>query len=512
MPTAVIYARVSSKEQADEGFSIPAQLKLLRDYAAGKGLVVQREFGDVETAKRAGRAGFGEMVEYLKRPRAACRVVLVEKTDRLYRNLRDYVTLDDLDLEIHFVKENFVLSEDSRSTEKFMHGIKVLMAKNYIDNLSEETRKSMREKTEQGTYPSFAPLGYVNVDSNGKRNIAPDPEISPSVQRLYELYATGAYSLLELTRHANDERLSHRGGGSRIAKSTAHKILTNPIYADDFLWGGKRYSGTHEAIVSRELWNQVQQVMDRKGSRRTCHQKHWWAFQGLISCGHCGCAMVAEKKRGTYVYYHCTGNRGKCDEAWVREEEILRQFGEALRDLHFDEEILAWMRDALRSSHADEKRHHEEIVAGLQKRYDQLQRRTDAMYVDKLDGRITTAYFEAKSGEWRREQGDIRRTIEAHERANQDYMEDGIQLLELADRAYELYCRQPLEEQRKLVNCVFASATWAGGVLSFVYRPPFDLIAHSNREYARKHGDSDEVGAEKEIWLPGADSNHQQTG
>jgi len=94
---------------------------------------------------------------------SSVRVLLVEKTDRLYRNLKDYVTMDELDLEIHFVKESVVLSKESRSSEKFMHGIKVLMAKNYIDNLSEETRKGMLEKAVQSIYPSFAPLGYRNV-------------------------------------------------------------------------------------------------------------------------------------------------------------------------------------------------------------------------------------------------------------------------------------------------------------------------------------------------------------
>src|ERR1035437_8792104 len=152
MKQAVIYARVSSKEQADEGFSIPAQLKFLREYAADRGFEVAQEFVDVETAKRAGRTAFGEMVEFLRRRHKTCRTILVEKTDRLYRNLRDYVTLDDLDLEVHFAKEGFVLSDDSRSTEKFMHGIKVLMAKNYVDNLSEEASKGMREKAEQGTW------------------------------------------------------------------------------------------------------------------------------------------------------------------------------------------------------------------------------------------------------------------------------------------------------------------------------------------------------------------------
>ena len=177
--TGVIYGRVSSKDQEKEGFSIPAQLRLLRQYATSVGLRVEEDYVDVETAKRAGRQSFGTMVAFLKR-HPSCRVILVEKTDRLYRNLKDWVTLDELDLEIHFVKENVIVSPSSRSSEKLMHGIKVLMAKNYIDNLSEETRKGMLEKAEQGIWPSYAPLGYCNVmGPNGKKTIEPDPGLSP---------------------------------------------------------------------------------------------------------------------------------------------------------------------------------------------------------------------------------------------------------------------------------------------------------------------------------------------
>jgi DNA invertase Pin-like site-specific DNA recombinase len=124
--TAVIYARVSSKDQEKEGYSIPAQLELLRGYAGAHGFDVLKKFADVETAKAAGRTSFGEMIALLQKTKS-CRTVLVEKTDRLYRNLKDWVTIEDLGLEIHFVKENVILAPDSRSSEKFMHGIKVLM-------------------------------------------------------------------------------------------------------------------------------------------------------------------------------------------------------------------------------------------------------------------------------------------------------------------------------------------------------------------------------------------------
>jgi DNA invertase Pin-like site-specific DNA recombinase len=208
--TAVLYARVSSKEQEKEGYSIPAQQKLLRGYAAEKGVDVLQEFVDVETTKRAGRAQFGETLRFLKRT-PSCRSVLVEKTDRLYRNLKDWVTLDEMGLEIHFVKENFVLSRDSRSSEKLVHGIKVVMAKNYIDNLSEETRKGMEQKAEEGLFPSRCPLGYRNVAGpDGRRTIEPDPDYVPLVVRLFEWYATGLYSLDRVAAMAREAGLVYR--------------------------------------------------------------------------------------------------------------------------------------------------------------------------------------------------------------------------------------------------------------------------------------------------------------
>ena len=199
---AISYARVSSKEQEKEGFSIPAQQKLLQGYAENHGFHIVQEFVDVETAKQSGRTNFEEMLRFLK-SHASVRVVLVEKTDRLYRNLKDWVQLDDLDIEIHLVKEGVILSRDSRSSEKFVHGIKVLMAKSYIDNLSEEARKGMQEKAEQGIWPSMAPVGYLNVvGPDGRKTIIPDPHAAPIVAHLFGWYASGTLSLREAAEKA----------------------------------------------------------------------------------------------------------------------------------------------------------------------------------------------------------------------------------------------------------------------------------------------------------------------
>lgn len=518
-PKSVIYARVSSKEQEKEGFSVPAQLRLLRSYAAEKGFSIVQEYVDVETAKQSGRAGFTEMVSFFKRESKKvkdkilddpCRVLLVEKTDRLYRNLKDWVTLDELDLEIHFVKENVILSHDSRSTEKFMHGIKVLMAKNYIDNLSEEAKKGMLEKAEQGIYPSFAPIGYINVECNGKRTIQPDPGFAPLIGKLYDWYATGNYSLLEVTKKAHSEGLVYRQSKAKIQKSTVHKILNNPIYHGDFIWDGKLYRGVHEPIITKEIWDRVQEVLAEKGRRRTRYQKHYWAFQGLLSCGHCGCAMTAEIRKGKYVYYHCTGHKGKCPEKYVREEEVAQQFGEALRAIQLDDEVLEWMTAALKESHRDEKNYHDEVITSLQKQYQKLQDRIDAMYVDKLDSRISQEFFDRKSEEWRAEQADILRKIESHQNANRSYIDEGVKILELAQKAVILYEKQAMMEKRRLINFVFSNSTWTNGKLIPNYRKPFDLLALSNMSYQKEKAVSPKKNGFFKIWLPFVNSYQNQ--
>jgi DNA invertase Pin-like site-specific DNA recombinase len=154
--------------------------------------------------------------------------------------------VDELEVEIHFPKEGVVLSRDSRSSEKFMHGIKVLMAKNYIDNLSEEARKGMQEKAEQGISPTKTPLGYRNMTGpDGKKVIATDPAVAPIVTKLFEWYASGQHSLQEATRMARNAGLVYRKSGAKVPVSTVHSMLRNRLYTGWFEWNGiRRLCGT----------------------------------------------------------------------------------------------------------------------------------------------------------------------------------------------------------------------------------------------------------------------------
>ena len=511
---AVIYARVSSKEQEKEGFSIPAQLKLLKEYAAAQGLAVAEEYVDVETAKQTGRTAFGEMVAYLK-AQPSTRVMLVEKTDRLYRNLKDWVTVDDLDVEIHFPKEGVVLSRESRSSEKFMHGIKVLMAKNYIDNLSEEARKGMQEKAEQGIWPTKTPLGYRNVTGpDGKKIIVLEPASAPLIAKLFEWYARGNISLKEAAREAHVAGLAYPRSGAKVPVSTIHTILRNRLYTGWFEWKGKLIQGKHEALVPVELWERVQEVLDGRFSKKAKRGRHDFAFSGLIACHACGCAVVGEIKKQRYVYYHCTGyadkcqgNPASCRRKHVREEALEAQFTDLLGRVHFDDEVLHWLRDALHASNADERREHEDAIKRHQAEHKRLQDRINAMYVDKLDGLVDTAFYDRMSNQWREEQNRCQREIERHQNADKSYKDEGIALLDLARNAQRLFVSQEPREKRRLLNFVLSNCSWEDGEVIATFRQPFDKLVETASAAARVERKGNANSAKNDIWLGNLDSN-----
>jgi site-specific DNA recombinase len=468
MRSALIYARVSSRDQEREGYSIPAQLKFLRAYAPTHDLEVLREFVDVETAKSSGRKQFGEMIRFFKE-NPACRIVLAEKTDRLYRNFRDYILLEDLEVEIHLPKEGLIISKEAKSQTRLVHGIQVVIARNYIENLREEVRKGMREKAEQGIYPSRPPLGYRN--NKVERTIEIDPERAPIAQRLFELYASGKYSLLTLGNALRAEF------GRAYPKGYLERLLKNPFYIGLFLWEGKTYSGNHPPLVSRAIFDRVQEVLH--GRNRPKSGKREFAFSGLLQCAYDHCAVTAEIKKSKYVYYHCTGYCGKCELPYFREEEIGSRLGEILKNIHIPDDILAQLESSLLADKDREQVIRRQKIDRLQQRLTTVRRRLDQAYLDKLDGRITEDFWERKSAEWHEEEQHLLMSIRELDAAKPDRLLDGIRILELANKAHFLYLRQNSAEKAKLLRIVLSNCAIDAANLYPTYRKPFDLILHA---------------------------------
>jgi len=505
--TSVMYLRVSSKEQEVGGFSIDAQRRLIEQYAEQCGTKVLQVFTDVETAKRAGRTQFGRMVAFLK-ANPTCRIILVEKTDRLYRNISDWVTLDTIeDLEIHMVKEGTILSAESRSSEKFIHGIKVLMAKNYIDNLSEESKKGMLEKARQGIWPSFAPIGYRNVlRLDGKKVIEPDPVRAPIVRMLFERYAEGDCSLKDLVKLSRQAGLCLSGRKRTYGKAALQRVIRNPIYKGSILWDGQTFEGIHTPLVSPELWQRVQDTIDGNRALKGRRMKHDYLFARLVTCGHCGGLMTGQMHKGN-LYYHCSGHYGKCPEPYLRTERLEAAFSDILKALEIDEEILEWSRTGMLLHREEQALYRENEGKRLQAEYDAMKKRYEAAYEDKLDGKVPEWLFREKSEEYQRKMADLMdgiRRIEADEPLDLDKIE---KCFELARRASTRFSELSEPDKRKLLRSVVLNCSWMDGELAVRFRQPFGILAEAVTVWNEKKVAGLSSSDLFAIWYPRRDSN-----
>ena len=463
----VIYARVSSKEQA-EGYSIPAQLKRIREFCAERKYPIIKEFAEVETAKKAGRVVFGEMIRFVKE-NGQVEGIVCHKVDRLCRNFKDYVTMDELKVKAVFVEEEF----PDNAAGKLTFGLKVLLAKHYIDNLSDEVKKGVQEKCEQGHWPSVAPIGYKNNFQTHLIEI--DSERTPLVHQLFEWYATGRYSLEDIVEKAEETGLRTPQHGFPVNKAGIYRVLRNPIYYGVFIWKGKRYQGKHQPIIPFELFDRVQTVFAIQENPRG--ETREFAFRGLVKCARCGCNFTAEIKKGKYVYYHCTHHRGDCGNAYITEVELSTLLGGVLKGIEVNEPVVEMVQKALKESQEDKRRFHTEALRRLQNQYNLLQAKMEKAYEDKLDGAISDELWLKKSAQWEVEIERTRIQMERYEKANVSYYEEGLRILELCQKAHSLYVKQNPFEQRKLLDCVVSNCTIDAGTLSPTYRKPFDSIA-----------------------------------
>ena len=487
MSQAVIYTRVSSCEQQQEGFSLGAQAKLLHEYADRNGQVVVKAFEDVETAKVSGRKQFTEMVAWFKRNRS-CRVLIVEKTDRLYRNFRDAVTLEDLDIEIHFVKEGSAVLKESRSQTRLIQGIHLVMARNYSENLREEVKKGMREKASQGYFPGLAPFGYRN--NKAERTIEPDPDTFEIVKLIFSSYVCGTYTLTTLAKYI---RLRT---GVKISRANVYRVLKNRFYIGFIVWGGQTYVGRQTLFIDRQTFDEAQAVLT--GHNRPKYSKRDVAFRGLLNCAYDGCMLTGDVQKEKYVYYRCTGYRGRCALPRFREEDIALRLGEPLKGLQVPSEVVTQIVDALRDDERQSSTKVSAELSRLQGRLTSIRNRMDAAYVDKLDGTISEEFWARKKADWLMEEQQVQMAIAGLENAETgDRALDAQRVFELANNAYSLYVLQDVTEKAKLLRMLLSNCSVDAASATFEWRKPFDSII--NR-------------AQKEEWSGRRDSNPRPSG
>lgn len=371
------YIRVSTVKQG-EGVSLEAQKEAIQAFADRNAIEIIEWFEEKVTAAKQGRPLFNTMMRQLKQGRADG--LVIHKIDRSARNFADWAKIGDLQdqgVDVHFATESLDFS--SRGG-RLTADIQAVIAADYIRNLREETIKGIEGRLKQGLHPGNAPFGYLN---NGRGKLkTPDPKRAPLIRKMFELYASGRYSIRSLQTEMALLGLT-KSDGKPLSKNSVLNILDNPFYCGIIRMKsrGKTYPGIHRKLISATLFEQVQDV--RAGRTTKKKTKHDYCYRGLFRCSLCGFSLIAEAQKG-HVYYRCQTKT--CATKTVREEQVEIELMKMFSRYRFSLENQTVLKEGLRNWIGEDKGS-EERSALLELRLGNIEERetrlTDAL-IDRL--------------------------------------------------------------------------------------------------------------------------------
>src|SRR3989339_110161 len=339
-----LYTRKSTDVEDKQILSIEAQLQELRDFAKRENLDIALEFIEKQSAKIPGRPIFNEMLQRIEKGEADS--ILSWHPDRLARNSVDGGRI------IYLLDTNKLLGLkfpsfwfESTPQGKFMLNIAFGQSKYYVDSLSENTKRGLRQKVRRGEYPGLAPLGYFN-DLKTK-NVAVDKKKAEIVRQMFELYAKGNSRLEDISNFLAQQGITSKNG-KPLKRDRISFILSNPFYVGFFRYSKELYEGKHQLVISKKIFDQVQNILKQKGRPHHKTKNEPRAFCGMLKCGTCGMGITGEyrvkhQKNGNthnYIYYHCTKKNKaiKCNEPCIRQENLDEQISFLLQKFTLSED------------------------------------------------------------------------------------------------------------------------------------------------------------------------------
>ncbi len=267
----MIYVRVSTKEQVDEGNSLSTQQKICNDYALKHEYEIAETFIEQgESAKTVDRTELQRLLAYCANKKNGVRAVIIYKLDRLSRNTDDYsqlrLLLKRYGVEIKSTSEHF----ENTPVGRFMENTMANISQFDNDIRSERCAGGMRDAMRDGRYVWMATVGYRNVKIAGRSTIEQDEVMAPLILRTFELVASNVYPTEEVRRMITKEGLLNKTG-KPFSKGYFYSMLKNELFAGWIVKFGERHKGTFTPIVSEELFNQVQRVLKHKGRKHSAY-------------------------------------------------------------------------------------------------------------------------------------------------------------------------------------------------------------------------------------------------
>jgi site-specific DNA recombinase len=377
----VALARVSSREQEREGFSLAVQADALMRYAAGVpgGGEIVKFYRIAETASKSDeRRTFRELIEYTRANSHKVDGLLFYKIDRAARNLPDYVELERLESEHGVPFISVSQPTENNPAGRMMRRTLANMASFFTEQQSVDVREGLAKRAQEGWFVGMAPYGYRNVRRGGRGLVEVDPVPAANVRRIFKLFATGDHTLDSLIAQLHAEGLRFRPSHPKFPRNSVRQFLLNPAYCGMVVHGTQIYEGKHEPLVTKALFDRVHEVLHNKSKPHSRGLKPY-LYRGLFRCGECGCFVTTETQKG-HNYLHCTKRvKRDCSQRFVREEQITAQITEILRSVAIPADDADWMLGQLATDQAADDAEATAVIRRLRASLSDIQQKLERL-------------------------------------------------------------------------------------------------------------------------------------
>lgn len=390
-PIADLYVRVSTDEQADKGYSQRNQEEMLRKYCDHHDITIRNIIYEDHSAKSFNRPEWKKLIQHLKKNKNRISLILFTKWDRFSRNAGDAYQminiLRDLDVEPQAIEQPLDLSIPEN---KMMLAFYLAAPEVENDRRALNVFFGMRRAKKEGRYMGLAPVGYKNrVDEAGNKYIAPKEPDATILQWAFEQIAKGVFNTAQIWKKAKEKGLS-------CSKNAFWQLIRNPVYCGRIFIPRFReeesyfVEGQHQAIISEQLFDRVQAILDGRGRayRTKIETQGDFPLKGFLVCPQCGKLLTASKSKGRsryYSYYHCYGG---CSYR-VNSERLTKTFYNELKKYIPKTEILHVYQSVLHETYYelthDIQVSKNQIEAQIRDYEKRMSRMRDLLATDKIE-------------------------------------------------------------------------------------------------------------------------------
>lgn len=476
------WARVSSREQKDEGFSLDVQLDAFEDFARREKAVLQKTFKVAETGTKAEeRKQFREMIAYAKKHAHELDGILFYKIDRAARNLKDFMLLEEIEAQYGLPFIATTQPVQNTPTGRMVRRTLATVAAFQTEQQSLDVRDGIARRVAEGWFPSTPPFGYRNRRIDKRSYVETHPQNGNKVRRIFDLRANQNYTITEIVERLFEDGLFYSESKPKFSESKIGSMLHDKSYLGYIFFRGAWHPGQHEPLVDQLTWDQV-----RVSFNEQTYRSHELVYGSrLIRCGHCGHIVSGEEKfketkKGLklYIYYRCSRYRtAGHPQVRLTERELDRQLQEmfdSVGDMSDESRSLIQMvaRSILETRFEDEKVQ----VSESKRLLSLLETQRQKLLSRNLSGSISDALFDQQQSEFDERERRLRAQMARQERIGQ-HIES---VCGQAERVFGVLTNEWLQMERRArqlaLSALFGGFRLEGRTLVPENRTPLELF------------------------------------